>query len=297
MNTRRKLIEAVTLLAGGVLFAGAALAQVPPPGGDTMMFVMGPECPDDGGARIPFDAATGKAVTGQPFSAVGRSVMTTFLRDGNRIVRATSTRHYRDSRGRTRTEHEFTGVGPFTTEGTVSVVAIQDPVAKLQIFLHPADKRAHVATITGVPFLPRSGAPVVQEFHGDVGPGAAFVCDGEGTAPKTVSLGEKKIDGLRVTGSRSQYEIPAGQIGNELPMTVSSEEWFSPELGVVVASTRSDPLLGETVYRLERIVRREPDAALFAIPKDYVRTELPTGPGEGGHIAVPPPRAPLPGSR
>ena len=61
MNTRRKLIEGVSLLAGGVLFAGAALAQVPPPGGDTMMFVMGPVCPDDGGARIPFDAATGKA--------------------------------------------------------------------------------------------------------------------------------------------------------------------------------------------------------------------------------------------
>jgi hypothetical protein len=297
MNTRRRLIDAVTMLAGGVLFASAAMTQVPPPGGDTMMFVVGPECPDDGGATIPLDAAAGKPVTGQPFSAVGRSVMTTFLRDGNRIVRATSTRHYRDGRGRTRTEHEFTGVGPFTTEGTVSVVAIQDPVAKLQIFLHPADKRADVAAVSGVPFLSRAAAPVVQEFRGEVGPGAAFACDGERAAAKSVSLGEKKIDGLRVTGSRSQYEIPAGQIGNELPMTVSSEEWFSPELGVVVASTRSDPLLGETVYRLERIVRREPDAALFAIPKDYVRNELPTGPGEGGHIFIPPPRAPVPGAR
>jgi hypothetical protein len=304
MITRRRLFEALTALAGGALIASAALAQVPPPDRDTLIFVAGPECPDGGGARLPLDAAGGKTVTGQPFSAEGRSVMTSVLRDGNRIVRITSTRHFRDSRGRTRAEHEFSGVGPFATEGTVSVVEIHDPVAKLQIFLHPADRRADVAKITGTPFLPGSGTRVANQSRGEaapggsleVAPGGSFTCN-DRQAAKVVSLGAKKIDGLHVTGSRSQYEIPAGQIGNELPMIVSSEEWFSPELGVVVASTHTDPLLGETEYRLERIVRREPDAALFMIPRNYARNELPTGPGEGEHILVSPPRAPLPGSR
>ena len=50
--------------------------------------------------------------------------------------------------------------------------------------------------------------------------------------------------------------IPAGQVGNELPIQVVSESWFSAELQAVVMSKHSDPRMGETA-----IVLRESIAA------------------------------------
>ena len=89
--------------------------------------------------------------------------------------------------------------------------------------------------------------------------------------PEAQSLGERTIEGLKVTGSRREFTIEAGAIGNEQPMVVSTEQWFSPELGVVVASSHHDPMIGDTNYKLTQISRTEPDPALFKVPADYTR--------------------------
>ncbi len=67
-------------------------------------------------------------------------------------------------------------------------------------------------------------------------------------------------------GTQTTYTIPAGEIGNEKPIIVSSERWFSPELHVVVYAKTSDPRAGETTYRLTNIKRGEPPAELFRAP-------------------------------
>jgi hypothetical protein len=82
-------------------------------------------------------------------------------------------------------------------------------------------------------------------------------------------LGQKTISGLTATGTSIEYTIPSGQIGNEQPITVASEQWVSKELGVVVSSTRHDPMMGDTQFQLSRIERGEPDPSLFAVPADY----------------------------
>jgi hypothetical protein len=94
------------------------------------------------------------------------------------------------------------------------------------------------------------------------------------TARQAVSMGERRIEGLKVTGSRLEFTIKPGEAGNERPITVRTDQWFSPELGVVVASTHNDPMIGETTYQLEQIDRSEPDASLFAVPEDYSTTGL-----------------------
>jgi hypothetical protein len=63
--------------------------------------------------------------------------------------------------------------------------------------------------------------------------------------------------------------IPAGQVGNELPIQVVSESWFSAELQAVVLSKHSDPRMGETTYRLIGINRSEQARSLFEVPADY----------------------------
>ncbi|HEX4883776.1 MAG TPA: hypothetical protein VFX05_06525, partial [Casimicrobiaceae bacterium] len=63
--------------------------------------------------------------------------------------------------------------------------------------------------------------------------------------------------------------IPAGTIGNEKPIVVTSERWFAPDLHVVVFARTADPRAGETTYRLVNVKRGEPPAELFRVPSDY----------------------------
>jgi hypothetical protein len=81
------------------------------------------------------------------------------------------------------------------------------------------------------------------------------------------------VDGLRLEGRRATTTIPAGAIGNEWPITISSEEWTSPELQVLVFTDRKDPRNGDSTYRLTRILRNEPAASLFEVPSDYMIKE------------------------
>ena len=82
-------------------------------------------------------------------------------------------------------------------------------------------------------------------------------------------LGEQSIEGVRATGTRSTTVIPAGAIGNMNEIRIVSEQWFSPDLEVLVLTKHSDPRVGETVYRLTNIVRAQPDPNLFTPPADY----------------------------
>jgi hypothetical protein len=128
-----------------------------------------------------------------------------------------------------------------------------------------------VATTTAL-----SAAPAGDVFFVMAGPAVAGCAAGPNVkpAPQAVSIGERRIDGLKVTGSRLEFTIDAGEVGNDQPITVRTDQWFSPDLGVVVSSTHHDPMIGETTYRLEQINRAEPDAALFSVPGDYTKASI-----------------------
>jgi hypothetical protein len=82
-------------------------------------------------------------------------------------------------------------------------------------------------------------------------------------------LGNDVIEGVLATGTRTTTEIPAGAIGNERPIRIVSEQWFSEDLKVLVLTKHTDPRVGETTYRLTNIVQSEPAALLFEVPPDY----------------------------
>jgi hypothetical protein len=83
------------------------------------------------------------------------------------------------------------------------------------------------------------------------------------------TLDPKEIEGVRAEGTRTTRTIPAGAMGNQLPIEIVNERWFSPELKVVLMTRRYDPRFGETVYRLTNLVRGEPSADLFKVPADF----------------------------
>ena len=86
---------------------------------------------------------------------------------------------------------------------------------------------------------------------------------------KTEQLGKRNIEGVVAEGTRSTVVIPAGQIGNERPIEIVNERWYSPELQTVVMSRHADPRNGETVYKLNGLRRGEPAKSLFEVPPDY----------------------------
>ena len=80
------------------------------------------------------------------------------------------------------------------------------------------------------------------------------VCSGGNTyaqqldaKPETEPLGKRIIEGIEAEGTRSILTIPAGQIGNEQPIQIVSERWYSSELETVILSKHSDPRFAETM--------------------------------------------------
>jgi TonB family protein len=96
--------------------------------------------------------------------------------------------------------------------------------------------------------------------------------------PKPVkeSLGTQNIEGVEATGTRITTTLSAGAIGNEQPINIVTETWYSPELHAVIMSKHTDPRFGETTYRLTNINRSEPAHSLFEVPADYtIKTDEP----------------------
>ncbi len=260
-------------ILGCLLFGAGMLAQQPPPprlhGGM-------------GGARFlgAEPGMGGRVVTNAPFSADIVTDTTQALPDGNHIHRTQTTHVYRDSEGRTRREQQLGNLNGLAPNANLpAVVFINDPVAGTNYALSPSN---HTATRSAAM---RRGGP----NGGGRGPGT-----GAGAGPgfnrgmmgaravrqanpnvKTEDLGAQTIEGVQATGRRITTMIPAGQIGNDQPLQIVTETWYSSDLQAVVMSKRSDPRSGDTVVKYTNILRTEPAATLFQVPADYTVTDAP----------------------
>jgi hypothetical protein len=240
MASRYRLSRAAAAVASTALLVTAARGQDAPP------------------ACAPNNV---RVVTGAPYSALGTSETVTVLPDGNRIVRQNTIRQWRDSDGRTRSEYALTSIGgPTPLELHTTVTVIDDPGARERYMLQPGAKVA--VTMPIVPCKVGSLEPDVT-----VGPPRPAHLPMKVSQP--VKLGERKLDGETVAGSRIEATIPAGAIGNEQPIRMSAEQWYGKDLQVVVEATYQDPRTGETKYKLSDIERAEPDAKLFRVPDGY----------------------------
>lgn len=213
--------------------------------------------------RAPLDSPTAQFIGAEmrfgdrliknaPFSAEIVIETTRRLFDGSTITKQTKGAIYRDAAGRTRREQPLESIGGFSVVGEngapQKLIFINDFTAKMQYFLDTNRKIARQNP------LPDNRPPL-----GDTAPQGA----------KTESLGTKLIEGVNAEGTRVTAEIPAGQIGNDKPLAVVTERWFSPELQIVVMSRHLDPIAGEHVFRLVNIKKGEPAAELFSVPNDY----------------------------
>jgi hypothetical protein len=285
----------LSTIAMGVLAAGASAQQV-----STYTFER--KASADQSSQVLLDkikmeqgqiAVMSKTVPNAPYSAEATSESVQVLQDGNRIVKRTVTRIYRDSAGRTRKEildgdGQLTSV--FITDPTTGTNTVFDPrgntVGSSVVTLRKAPGEAGTVVASGgseavwvtsadkqkIEIVAGQSIPRERVAVGGVvgGAGGSTITYAPSAAAKGETtkedLGQQNIEGVAAAGTRTTTLIPAGAIGNEQPIRIVSEEWFSPDLQVLVLTKHSDPRTGETTYRLTGINRTEPARSLFDPP-------------------------------
>ena len=105
---------------------------------------------------------------------------------------------------------------------------------------------------------------------------SAPISNGQKWETRKEDLGVQNFEGVDAEGTRTITTIPADAIGNERPIEIVYERWYSKELQMIVYSKHSDPRFGEQTYRLTNINRNEPDPSLFQVPNSYRIEREPT---------------------
>jgi hypothetical protein len=224
----------------------------------------------------PFFAQEPAAIPGSPFVAVVTVQSITTFPDGNRIVRTSTVRYFRDGQGRTRTEREgVVGEDPVVQR---TQVLINDPVSGHRMILHPAPKIAQVfkgvagaAVPATLPAIEEESPPPFALMGLGMGIGARPLTE---ASSAVTSLGQKSINGAQATGRRLVRILPSGAIGNEKPITSTQEQWVSADLGIPVEIIENSTVGGQITVRLTQLTRVEPDSSLFTAPADYKQHEI-----------------------
>ncbi len=232
--------------------------------------------------------APGAPVQGAPYSATITIENIQTLGDGTHINQTTTGNIARDSQGRTRQDATLPPIGNLSAADAPHIVFIQDPVAQTAYTLNLTDKTArkmpalppNVSASGPTGGVPAKFAMQMTDAMPDAMPvggpppmGIAMqrtiVANGDQGQVNTEDLGSQAMESVLVNGVRTTRTIPAGEIGNDRPISIVTEVWTSPDLKTIVYSKRTDPRMGEQTFQLTNIVRSEPDASLFTVPPDF----------------------------
>jgi len=244
---------------------------------------------------LEYFGAEAQVVKGKAYAADSSTETEQNLADGNRIVHRTVSKFYRDSEGRTRREETFGNVDPEHPTPHEVKIFIDDPVAGTSYVLDAGSKSAEkMQRVRDFAELQRTDAEGSQimakvvkdsEITSQAPPGKVFfnIDNQHATGPNDLALvisdenrnivkedlGTRNIEGVDCTGTRQTSTIPAGAIGNDKPISIVTETWFSSAIGAVVESISDDPRYGKTTYRLANVQLNEPSRSLFEPPANF----------------------------
>ena len=262
-----------------ILILAASFCAFAQEGGNVMYQSAGPAGAIAWGS---FEKGSTAPVKSAPYSATINNESIQTLADGNRIVQTSTGTVLRDSQGRTRQDAALPAIGNLSAASATHLVFIQDPVAGTSYTLNLTDKTAWknptLAAGKGAPGASVGSGTFFIHTEGGMPPlpppppmlaETKRLAGDEQTEANTESLGSQTMEGVAVNGVRTARTIPAGQVGNDRPISIVTEVWTSTDLKTIVSSKRNDPRIGEQTFRLTNIVRAEPDPSLFAVPSDF----------------------------
>jgi hypothetical protein len=242
-------------------------------------------------------------VAGAPYSGEQIREMTQTLGDGTRIHTESATKFYRDGQGRIRREtpDSITIFDPVAGEGyTLNPATMTATKMRIAISLKTGPNsvsysasassadgkfvQVYSGTKTAVGegiavpppppggsvFFSASGPNLTRDVA--VKDNVAYAISGA-RGGKREELGTQNMEGVIAQGTRNTHTIEAGEIGNDRPIQVVDERWYSPDLQLYVKTVHSDPRTGEETTSIVNIQRGEPDPSLFHVPAAYTITE------------------------
>lgn len=234
------------------------------------------------------------ARTGNPVTMVFERTQTQTLADGIHVTSTTHEWYYRDSAGRMRSDHE--SPLPARSGTHITMVMVQDPVARFILHWQTGSTGNRQPQFTSIDMdeIPRAQAPrapAPQASPDDAGtdpplptlqrdpprprvPREPAMSQAQDTAQprqKTTikNFGMQDVQGVPCEASVITTVYPVGFMGNDRPITATTERCVSREFGRAVRELVQDPRNGTRTLTLQSVTRGEPDPMLFHPPADY----------------------------
>jgi len=246
-----RLKSALFLLFAGFLIPPSfqSLAQAPPR----------PERPADGGTREVLVSILIPSLANAPFTATVNTESVRQLADGTTITLKNHRAIARDKAGRIFQERRLLVPDDGKHESVITQTEISDPVAH-KLYICVTQER--------VCQLEQFAAPDFEP------PPAVNIATNQPDGTSREDLGKQSIGGLEVMGTLETRVIESGAIGNDSPMLVKREYWYSPQLGVNLISKRQDPRFGLQNFEVSDIVLGEPEEKIFELPRGFAVIDL-----------------------
>jgi hypothetical protein len=202
-----------------------------------------------GGTRMTIESIAVPPIPNAPFTATVKTEWKRILEDGSVVVVSNHRTIARDNSGRVFQERRnLTASGQSITRQ----FEYGDPSTHEIYYCIPA---AQVCEIHN--YFPLTTPPPVAPT-GPIGDGNRFLT--------RVDLGSDTINGVQTVGTRETITFNPGTIGNDRPVAVVKEFWYSSQLGINVIEKRQDPRVGTQTFTVTDITLGEPDANLFQMP-------------------------------
>lgn len=207
-----------------------------------------PERPPDGGTREVLVSILIPSLANAPFTGTLSTTWVRHLGDGTEITLKNHRKISRDKMGRIFQERRALVPDDGKTESLVGQIEISDPVKHELYICRPSE---HVCQLEALSLPEGTDSSILGKKP--AGPGVE-------------QLGKQTILGVETIGTRQVTAIETGAIGNDRPILVRREFWYSPQLGVNLLSIREDPRFGTQKFEFSELILDSPDANLFEPP-------------------------------
>ena len=199
------------------------------------------------------------AVQHAPFTSVVTAEWTKTLEDGSTVTRQNHRVVMRDGAGRIFQERRMLVPKDGQAQPALMRTEISDPAQHIKYFCRPEDHVCALRDYDGPPAETTEATGVT----------------GEGKMELTrEDLGKSNISGVEVQGTKETRTIAAGAIGNDRPISITKEFWYSPQLGLNMMVKRSDPRIGTQVFTVTEVGLAEPDPKYFQLPAGFVVKDM-----------------------
>jgi hypothetical protein len=263
-----RVLTLLVVLVVAVFVPAAGFAQAP---------AQAPPAPtiiheQDGGTTEVLESIVIPPKANAPFTLTLQTEWVRNLYTGGAMTFVNQRRIARDSSGRYYQERWFLVPKNGKIESKMTKIQIADPVRHVVYSCELLNRR----NICEETFYAETNNTVIR-FDG---PPPGPLPNDAGYASHA-DLGQQEIAGVATTGSRETINYNPGVFGNDAPMTVDREYWFSPQLGINLLSRLTDPRFGTQTFMVTEISPSEPDPQLFQLPAGYKVVDMR---GKGGRV-------------